>query len=807
MPGVYATTTSSLGTSHTWAGRFFDFTRPDGYTAGLMPLAFAWRRGTASKVLTPIFYRQADSAARLRRSTCSARSTAATRARAGSFGLFPLFFAGHDGDGTWRAGVFPLFWASRSRTDATLVDADPAAASCYPSGKRVYVGPFYYRRDAEQYRRRALFPLVYFGKNHTAGARRVRAAALPRRAAATKGASCRLHAADLALSQRRARPRRRPAAVLRRQPLRRVAHHRRSCRSSCATADIGRGTPSSRVPAHPDLVAHARRSRRHRRRRLPALLALRRQELDDGGWRRWCGTSSAASRAPPSPSRSSCTWHRPKRDGLLVLNVYYHKGHRRSAGTWHLDVFPFVQAGRPRKHDLEWSLFEGLFGYQRQGRNRNLRLFWVLDFALEPVPASNLSWFGSTSTQSRELFLAPTTWMWRASRQNRVEALTGARAVAGLYILFFHFGGPLFARAPAWAETLRSSGWAATSYFIMLSGFVLTIAYGGKLADGTLGPRRFLAARVARFYPCYALALVLLLPMAFVHRWGATSATFGDASLKAKVATGLAQATMAHVLVPRLVISWNLPGWCVSIEMWFYVAFPVAVAWMLSRRGRTLVAVAAGMWAVAMTISIAYTIVEPDGFRPVHDSSAPWLTFFKFTPYARWPEFFFGCALGALWTHLPDERRGQRLPTALLAGGTLVAVALLVAGARIPYTLMHNGALLPCYGAIVWGLMLGHGPLHRVLALRPLTTLGESSYTLYTLQLPLMAWLLVAAGRHSGAIDAPFAALAIVLVVAAAITVHYVFEVRVQAWLRPHLERWAARVPLPSLLPKRAIAG
>jgi hypothetical protein len=97
-------------------------------------------------------------------------------------------------------------------------------------------------------------------------------------------------------------------------------------------------------------------------------------------------------------------WHRPQRDGTLVLNVYYHKGLGEQAGTWHLDVFPFVQVGRPRKQDLEWYFLEGLFGYSRQGRNRNLRLFWVLDFALEPVPASNLSWFGSTTTQARELF-------------------------------------------------------------------------------------------------------------------------------------------------------------------------------------------------------------------------------------------------------------------------------------------------------------------------------------------------------------------------------------------------------------------
>ncbi|HWE26616.1 MAG TPA: acyltransferase, partial [Polyangia bacterium] len=353
-----------------------------------------------------------------------------------------------------------------------------------------------------------------------------------------------------------------------------------------------------------------------------------------------------------------------------------------------------------------------------------------------------------------------------AKSANRVEALTGARAVAGVYILMVHFGRPLFARAPAWAETLRASGYIATSFFLMLSGFVLTIAYGRKLADGTLSRRGFLVARFARLYPCYALALLLMVPLALVQRWGAATATFGGASLRYKVVTGLGHATMTHVLVPRLVTSWNVPGWCVSIEMWFYVAFPLAAAWLVARRARAIVAVLAGTWAVALALSILYTVVEPDGFRPDHGSTAPWLTLFKFTPYARWPEFFFGCALGALWLRLPAERRGSRFGTLLVGGSVVVTAALLVAGGeRIPYTMLHNGTLLPLYGAIVWGLMLGRGPLHRALAVRPLTAVGDSSYAMYTLQVPLMAWLVLAGGRVPNAIDAPFAALALAVII------------------------------------------
>ncbi len=378
----------------------------------------------------------------------------------------------------------------------------------------------------------------------------------------------------------------------------------------------------------------------------------------------------------------------------------------------------------------------------------------------------------------------------------RVDALIGARALAGLYLLLLHFGRPLFLHAPRWAETLRHSGYVATSFFLMLSGFVLTIAYGRKLADGRLDGARFVAARVARLYPCHLLALLLVLPFAFVHRWGWVTASFGDASWRSKIASGLLHATMTHVLVPRFVISWNVPDWCVSVEMWFYVAFPLVAVWMLERSTRALLAVAAGAWLVALATAVAYTLGQPDGIHAEVESAAPWLTIFKFTPYARWPELLFGVALGALWLRLPAERRAPRLATPLLAGGVLATVAILVHADRIPYTMLHNGTLLPLYAAVVWGLMLGRGPLHRALSVRPLTAIGDSAYVLYLLQVPLVQWMLLVAGRRYDALDARFTVVALPLVVATALAVHFLVETRAQAWLRPRLESWATRLRL-----------
>lgn len=384
------------------------------------------------------------------------------------------------------------------------------------------------------------------------------------------------------------------------------------------------------------------------------------------------------------------------------------------------------------------------------------------------------------------------------AKSARIDALTGARALAGVYILLLHFGAPLFARAPAPLETLRQAGFVATSFFLLLSGFVLTFVYGARLGDGRLDRRGFFAQRLARLYPSYALALVLMIPLALVGPWGEATAAFGAASLKAKLVTGVAHATMLQAWLPRLVTSWNVPDWCVSVELFFYVSFPLLAPALLRLSPRRLVAVMIAAWSTSLAISISYTLARPDGFVADAASGGFYIYLYKFCPLVRWPEFVFGVALGALYQRLPAGRRLERWATPLLLAVAVVGGAILLASRHIPYTLLHDGTLVPLYAATVWALSCAGGPLQRALGWRPLTTLGNASFALYVLQVPVMMWLMILTGRsYHDAPSAPFTALFVVLMIAVAIAAQRGFERPAQAWLRARLER-RRRAPSPS---------
>ena len=82
-------------------------------------------------------------------------------------------------------------------------------------------------------------------------------------------------------------------------------------------------------------------------------------------------------------------------------------------------------------------------------------------------------------------------------------------------------------------------------------------------------------------------------------------------------------------------------------------------------------------------------------------------------------------------------------------------------------------------------------PLARLLSLRPLTFLGDISYAVYLIHVPLQMVFLVVmrARRVTIPTESPWllAGFAVVLVLAATAT-HYGFELPVRAWLRRRTE-------------------
>ncbi|RRA50110.1 acyltransferase [Acidipila sp. EB88] len=311
--------------------------------------------------------------------------------------------------------------------------------------------------------------------------------------------------------------------------------------------------------------------------------------------------------------------------------------------------------------------------------------------------------------------------------QDRLPALTGLRAFAACNIVFFHFSNPKWFGPFA---PIVDNGYTAVSFFLLLSGFILSYNYSGRAQRGELHIWRFWVARLSRLYPVYAFALILSLGM--LHsEWPARS--------HPEFFEGLALTPLLlQGWVPSLATFWNTPAWTMSTEAFFYLVFPFAVRWKRPQSmGGTLLLLML-LWFAGMSLPALYLHFHPDGvLHAGRYTDGYWIRALKFSPPPHLPSFLFGMVLADL-----DGRMGRKGWRRFVLGlcGVGGVYAVLRFGTAIPYPLLHDGLLMPLFACGILGLA-GHNPLSRIFGFAPFVALGQASYCLYILHFNL--WTLI----------------------------------------------------------------
>ena len=309
----------------------------------------------------------------------------------------------------------------------------------------------------------------------------------------------------------------------------------------------------------------------------------------------------------------------------------------------------------------------------------------------------------------------------------RLTALTGLRCFAALNIVFFHFSNPLWF---GWLAPVVNAGYASVSFFILLSGFVLTYNYAGRAREGKLNHVRFWEARFTRLYPIYFLSLLLafqVLPLEYAshtHRMFWTGMVLTPLLLQG--------------WVPELATFLNTPAWTMSAESFYYLIFPWMARWKRPERLGPHFFRMAGVWAVGLIPGTLYAVLNPDGLAHVDRWSwGVWLQALKYTPLPHLASFVFGVLLAGL-----DERvdRSSLLRPIVGLFGIVATFIILEQAPHLPFSILHDGLLMPFFGCVILGLA-GNNWLAAAFSLRPLVFVGEASYCLYLLHFNL--WNLI----------------------------------------------------------------
>jgi peptidoglycan/LPS O-acetylase OafA/YrhL len=342
-------------------------------------------------------------------------------------------------------------------------------------------------------------------------------------------------------------------------------------------------------------------------------------------------------------------------------------------------------------------------------------------------------------------------------------ALTGLRFVLALWVVLHHLTGrgamlePLAQMLPLPVDRIVRAGYLAVGSFFVLSGFVLTRSYGAKRWNlRNLG--RYGMGRFARIYPVYALSLILIAPFMLTTRLPGKAALIADYGLLLQGWTGI------------LPVNWNTPAWSLSCEVFFYLCFPVAI--VLAPRTGWLKVLAYGMLACFLT-AICRAAGVPEVWKPILHFSDFAMGIAAARAYELSGPFRRRLAGRGHWLYLP----------AIGISAAVIAYPELLRG------LMElNAPLRPLNALMLIGFATGGGFAARALSSRTAILLGQASYSVYILHIPLLWWYGWVLPSHSGIVTRGIVALIYVgITVTVSVAVYRFLEEpanrRLRAWL------------------------
>jgi len=177
----------------------------------------------------------------------------------------------------------------------------------------------------------------------------------------------------------------------------------------------------------------------------------------------------------------------------------------------------------------------------------------------------------------------------------RGGALDALRFAAAAFIVLYHFGFDAPRELmPIWDGFGR--GWLATNFFLMLSGYVLTRAYGAQLTERRVRGSEFFIRRLLRVWPAHLIVLAGFAVVLF-----ATSAMGIEPRHPQNYTLPefVIQALLIEAWGLTHVLGWNAPTWSLSALVVCYGLFPAF--WTTVRRMPPIAALAAAPLVLALS--------------------------------------------------------------------------------------------------------------------------------------------------------------------------------------------------------------
>ena len=354
----------------------------------------------------------------------------------------------------------------------------------------------------------------------------------------------------------------------------------------------------------------------------------------------------------------------------------------------------------------------------------------------------------------------------------RISSLTSLRFFAAISVLLFHFPIHFPGHLGKAYGLLSAHGYTGVTFFFILSGFLLSTIYSEKSLNSKLSLVTFFGKRLIRIVPTYWLALLLTSffldgTLRVAKSQGHLFERLGDVGLHISL-------LQAWIPMSPFRLHWNEPTWSVSVEVFYYLLFPVIL--ILIRKTKSSISRICIWFVITSTVhGLIYLI------RGGNWNQTPTGTFRDILslPFSSLTVFLFGMLGGLLVKELTKLRIDPILWKIVFWFGC----ALVVLFAIIDQETNPFAQVILCTGMtlVVSSASQITGCIQQFLSLPLLLILGEASYALYLIQRPVDEWLKFI-WKHPPSTNI-YHATVIIVSLLASVAIWYWFERPVGRWL------------------------
>ncbi len=374
--------------------------------------------------------------------------------------------------------------------------------------------------------------------------------------------------------------------------------------------------------------------------------------------------------------------------------------------------------------------------------------------------------------------------------QNKLDALTGLRAIAALAVFAHHFMGIMDCRV------LKGPiGGIAVSFFFVLSGFILVYVYKDRLSKATVP--KFYFTRFVRIWPLHITCLVLM-ALLTVKSLPASEMPWIRA---------LSHWSLLQTWYPanNWVFCYNGVAWSISVEAFFYAMFPLLMLGGVRQFWWKYVGVFVATFGALFWIASVYQTQLPLNELPAESLDSR--MFAHLFPPFRLLEFMTGMAAGVIFRQRTAQAAINAATSPVGWAGTakatvleMVVLALSMGGFQIFFS---SGLLRYVHTIEVWGPTLkqwltfsggvffhaaviyvfarSSGWLARLFATRVMVFLGEISFAFYMIHYPLISLMEDKFWFSSNFSHAYFALFTLTLCIGVSAWLYYLVELPVKA--------------------------